>query len=352
MSVEALLADHEEVRFVQDEASGLRAIIAVHSTRLGPAAGGCRMRPYATVEAALHDVLRLSAAMTWKNALAGLPLGGGKSVIIADPACDKSDALLAVFGRAVEQMAGRYWTAEDVGMGLADVERLARHCSYVFGLESGPAATGDPSPFTARGGLAAIRTTAARRLGATSLVGLRVVVQGAGAVGTAICRQLGEAGARVVVADVDGDRARRAAELSGGETLAADAILTTSADLLAPCALGGVLSPETIPQLRCAAVAGVANNQLATPACEGMLHERGILFAPDFVASAGGMIHASADIFGQPFPDEAERIDAIGEMLTAIYEQAEDEAALPSVVAERLASERVAAGPSRTGATR
>lgn len=287
---------HEEVLRVADAETGLVGFIAIHSTQLGPAAGGLRMKPYASEEAALTDALRLSHGMTFKNAAAGLPLGGGKSVIIGDPARDKSDALLASFGRAIDSLKGRYWTAEDMGMTPADMAVLARVTDFVAGRPDGDHASGDPSPVTARGIFNAIRCVSRHRFEAEDLAGRTVALQGLGHVGRHLAGLLNGAGARLIVADIDAGRTAEAAATFGAEVVSVDEILRVEADILAPCAIGGILNAETIPALRVRAIAGGANNQLATPADADALHARGILYAPDYVANAGGIINVASEI--------------------------------------------------------
>ena len=287
---------HEEVVRVEAPDCGLVGFIAIHSTRLGPAAGGLRMRPYADEAAALEDALRLSRGMTYKNAAAGLPLGGGKSVIVGDPATLKSPELLAAFGRAIEELGGRYWTAEDMGMSPADMALVATATRFVAGLPDGAFASGDPSPVTARGIFNGIRTTARHRFGASDLAGRTVAVQGLGHVGENLCGLLHGAGARLIVADIDPVRTRAIADRFGAGTAAPDAILAVGADILAPCAIGAILNAQTIPALRVRAVAGGANNQLATEEDGARLHARGILYAPDFVVNAGGIINVATEI--------------------------------------------------------
>ena len=270
---------HETVLRIADPATGLIGFIAIHSTALGPAAGGLRMRTYASETDALTDVLRLSAGMSYKNAAAGLPLGGGKAVILGDPAA-KTPAQLRAFGAAIDTLAGRYWTAEDMGMSPQDMAVLREVTPFVAGLDAGAFASGDPSPITARGIFQSIRTTARHRFGSASLEGRRVAVQGLGHVGWALGVLLRAAGATLIVADQNAERAEQAARCLGATLVSPDAILRTKADILAPCAIGGVLTAEAIGQLRVAAVCGGANNQLATAEDAGRLMHRGILYAP------------------------------------------------------------------------
>ncbi len=287
---------HEGLYRVEDAASGLRGFIALHSTARGPAAGGLRMRPYASEEEAIEDVLRLSRGMSFKNAAADLPLGGGKAVIMGDPARDKSEALLRAFGRAVGALEGRYWTAEDMGMSPADMAVLRQEAPYVAGLDDGPHASGDPSPVTARGIFNAMRCAAGHRFGKADVAGLRVAVQGLGHVGMYLAEFLHEAGAKLTVCDPDAARVRTAVERFGAEAVTTETIYDVRADVFAPCAIGGILDAQTIPRLQVKMVVGGANNQLATEADAARLHARQILYAPDYVANGGGIINVATEI--------------------------------------------------------
>lgn len=289
-------ASHEHVLRVSDAATGLVGFIAIHSTQLGPAAGGLRMRPYASEDAALTDALRLSHGMTFKNAAARLPLGGGKAVIMGDPSVVKSEGLLSAFAGAIAALKGRYWTAEDMGMTPEDMAVIARGTEFVAGLPDGEFASGDPSPITARGIFNALRCTARHRFGSADLTGRKVALQGLGHVGWALAEMLHNAGAGLIVADIDPARCDRAAALFGAGIASVDRILQVEADILAPCAIGGILNAQTIPALKVGAVAGGANNQLATPADGDALHRRGILYAPDYVANAGGIVNVATEI--------------------------------------------------------
>ena len=288
---------HEAVHFATDAATGLRAIIAVHSTHLGPAAGGCRWWTYASDADALTDALRLSRGMSYKNAMAGLPMGGGKAVILKD--APKTEALLEAFGAAIDGLGGRYVTAEDVGMSDADMSVIARRTRHVSGLPvEGGAAGGNPGPSTAEGIFVGMRAAVAHKLGRTDFKNVHVAIMGLGSVGNALAEKLAVAGAKLTVADLDEARARAAAARLGGTAVPVAEIARVSADVFSPNALGAVLDGETIAALDVAVVAGAANNQLATPADGARLAARGILYAPDYVINAGGIINVVAEYLG------------------------------------------------------
>lgn len=336
MTVTPVASDsHEEIYRVEEPSVGLLGFIAIHSTHLGPAAGGLRMRPYASEAEALTDVKRLSEGMTYKNAAAGLPLGGGKAVIIGDPHAQKSPALLRAFARAIEGLEGRYITAEDMGMSPADMGILAEETSCVAGLADGEFASGDPSPITARGIFNAIRTTQAHKHGSPDLKGLTVSVQGLGHVGWYLCQFLHEAGAKLVVTDIDASRVDRAVAEFGATAVALDEIYAAEADIFAPCAIGGILNADTIAQLKVSIVAGGANNQLATAADGAALHARGILYAPDFVANGGGIINVATEILKIADREGfvADKLQALDATLSAILTQARAENTSPDAVA-------------------
>ncbi|MBT8115260.1 MAG: leucine dehydrogenase, partial [Arenicella sp.] len=279
--------DHEFVSFTEDSTSGLRAIIAVHNSNLGPAVGGCRMYPYASDNDALIDVLRLSRGMTYKSALAGLPMGGGKAVIIGDPHTEKTPALLEAMGRFVDQQQGKYITAEDSGTSVADLKIMGGQTKYVSGVNEAQRFGGDPSPMTAYGVFCGIRAALHYKNGSDSLEGISVAVQGAGSVGRYLIKLLKEHGAEVLVADVNEANLTEALTLGAIKTDTGK-ILTADVDVFAPCAMGAVLNSDTIPLLRAPIVAGAANNQLAQHENGVMLLKRGTLYAPDFVINAGG----------------------------------------------------------------
>lgn len=333
--------DHEHVSFFADEASGLRAIVAIHTTApFGLSGGGCRMWPYPSADDALRDALRLSRAMSYKLALCDMPAGGAKTVVIGDPAKDKTEALLRALGRAVERLGGRYVIAEDVGTTPADMRVIGTETRYVMGQKT------DTGPATAYGTFVALRTAVERALGRKGLAGLRVSVQGLGNVGRRLCKHLACAGATLVVTDVD-ERAARAvvAELGGESAVRAvppDAIYDADTDVFAPCALGAILSDDTIPRLRCKVVAGSANNQLAEDRHADVLAARGILYTPDFIANAGGVIGASQEgeaAGGAVFRD----VERIGSLLGAAFDLALREGISPHAAAVRMAKEKVRA---------
>ncbi len=328
--------DHEQVVRARDARAGLTAYIAIHSTVRGPAAGGLRMRRYDSEADAVEDVLRLSRGMTYKNAAADLPLGGGKAVILGDPARDKTPRLLAAFGQAVERLGGRYWTAEDMGMTPADMALIARETGYVAGLDGGPYASGDPSPVTARGIFRAMRIAARHRLGTDALGGCRVALQGLGHVGWHLARRLRDEGASLIVADTDAALVARAASELDATPAEPDAIYDAQADIFAPCAIGAILNARTIPRLRVALVVGGANNQLEEPADADRLHERGILYAPDYVANGGGIINAAAEILRieDREPWVRARLDALAATMERILTEAEHKGVSPDRVAE------------------
>lgn len=332
--------DHEAVHLFRDAESGLSAIIAVHSTHLGPAAGGVRFWHYADSTQAITDALRLSRGMSFKNAMAGLPMGGGKAVILADEARTKTPEMLRAFGRIIDSLGGRYVTAEDVGMTDDDMVVIRSETDHVSGLPvASGAAGGDPGPYTALGVFLGVKAAAKRALGTDSLKDVHVAIQGIGSVGGGLAKLLAEEGARLTLADVNAERAAALAGEYGGEAVAADRILAVEADIVSPCALGAVLDAESIAALRCRAVAGGANNQLATPADGKRIHDRGILFAPDYVINAGGIINVGLEYLGQGDQEEVEaRIAKIPERLEQVWRESEETGDPAADVADRIAS--------------
>ena len=331
--------EHEGVHFFRDAQSGLSAIIAIHSTHLGPAAGGCRYWSYARSVEAVTDALRLSRGMSYKNAMAGLPMGGGKAVILADPARAKSPELLAAFGRSVEALGGRYVTAEDVGISDADMVEVSKQTKHVSGLPvAGGAAGGDPGPFTAHGVYLGVRAAVRRALKREDMAGVHVAIQGVGSVGGGLARLLAKDGAKLTLADVNADRAKALATELGGEAVPADEILRVEADVISPCALGAILTAESIAALRAPVVAGGANNQLATPDDGWRIHARGITYAPDYVINAGGIINVGLEYLGHGDRVEVEkRIAEIPGRLETIWRESAASTEPASIVADRMA---------------
>ena len=332
--------DHEGVHFFTDPASGLKAVIAVHSTARGPAAGGVRFWHYADDARAVTDALRLSRGMSYKNAMAGLALGGGKGVVLADaPGATIAEAQLVAFGRAVDSLGGRYVTAEDVGMSEARMKVIAGQTRYVSGLPvAAGAAGGDPGPYTAQGVYLGLVAAARRGLGVGDMKGVRVAVQGVGSVGGGVARLLAADGAVLVLADVNRARAERLAADLGATAVAPEAILSAEVDVVSPNALGAVLTETSIAALKARVVAGGANNQLATAADGRRLQEAGVLYAPDYVINAGGIINVGLEYLGQG--DEAEvraRIARIPERLGQVWDEAEATGDPVAAVADRIA---------------
>ena len=339
--------DHEGVHLFTDPASGLRAVIAVHSTALGPAAGGARFWHYEDGDRAITDALRLSRGMSFKNAMAGLELGGGKGVVLApERGATITTEQLEAFGRAVESLGGRYVTAEDVGMSEARMKVIAGQTRYVSGLPvASGAAGGDPGPYTAHGVYLGVKAAAARGLGAGDMRGVRVAIQGVGSVGGGLAKLLAKDGAVLTLADVDQARAEKLASELGATAVPSGAILTQDVDLFSPNALGAILTEESIPTLKARVVAGGANNQLATRADGTRVHERGILYAPDYVINAGGIINVGLEYLGQG--DEAEvmaRIARIPERLVEVWDESDRTGQPASDVADQIAKRLIGRG--------
>ena len=338
---------HEGVHLFTDAASGLQAVIAVHSTHLGPAAGGVRFWHYADTDRAITDALRLSRGMSFKNAMAGLPMGGGKGVVLAGKPGDTiTPAQLEAFGRAVESLGGKYVTAEDVGMSEASMKVIATQTRHVSGLPvAAGSAGGDPGPYTAYGVYLGVKEAAKRGLGADSMRGVHVAIQGVGSVGGGLAKLLAKDGARLTLADVNAGRAQALADELGAETAAADAILTVEADVVSPNALGAILTESSIAALKTRVIAGGANNQLETREDGTKLAERGILYAPDYVINAGGIINVGLEYLGQG--DEAEvmaRIERIPTRLTEVWDEADRSGMPSSDVADMLARRLIGRG--------
>lgn len=335
--------DHEHVHSFRDRDSGLTAVIAVHSTHLGPGAGGVRFWHYADRQAAVTDALRLSRGMSYKNAMAGLPMGGGKGVILAGEAGVKTPAMLAAFGRAIDSLGGSYVTAEDVGMSDADMVAIARETRHVSGLPvASGAAGGDPGPLTALGVYLGIKAAMAEGLKTDSAKGVHVAIQGVGSVGGGVARRLAAEGARLTLADVNIARAKALADELGAELADSAAIMEVEADVLSPNALGAILTEDSIARLRVPVVAGGANNQLATAADGQRIHERGIIYAPDYVINAGGIINVALEYLGQGSREEVEgRIALIPGRLKSIWAESRASGAPASTVADRMAQKLI-----------
>ena len=332
--------EHELVHFVTDTATGLRAVICVHSTHLGPGAGGTRLWHYARPEDAISDALRLSRGMSYKNAMAGLPLGGGKAVILANDAIrTKTPEMLAAFGRAVDGLCGRYVTAEDVGMSVADMVAISKQTRYVAGLPVAEGAVGgDPGPHTSYGVFLGVKAAVKRALGKDSLAGLHIALQGAGSVASGLARRAAAEGARLSIADVDQAKAQALASELGGAVVATDAIMSLEADVFSPNALGAILTEVSIAALNVPVVAGGANNQLATRADGDRIQARGILYAPDYVINAGGIINVSTEYLGDGDRTMVrQRIETIPGKLEQIWAESAETGRNAAEVADAMA---------------
>ncbi len=333
--------DHEEVVYCYDKDCGLKAIIAVHNTTLGPALGGTRMWPYKTEDDALVDVLRLSKGMTYKASAAGLNLGGGKAVIIGDPKKDKTEAMFRTFGAYVNSLNGKYITAEDVGTTVHDMAYVFMETPYVTGIPVSFGGSGDPSPFTAHGVLMGIKASAKEKLSADSLKGVRVAVQGLGNVGFHLVEYLVKEGAVVTVADIDKDKVQRIASKFNLTALDPEAIVTSECDVLAPCALGAVINDQTLPKLKCKIVAGGANNQLAEHRHGDNLREAGILYAPDYVINAGGLMNVFVELEGYSRERAFEKTTQVYDNLMQVFRIAKAEGVATHRAADKLAEKRI-----------
>jgi leucine dehydrogenase len=338
--------DHEGVHLFRDRASGLTAVIAVHSTALGPAAGGVRFWHYSERGDAVTDALRLSRGMSYKNAMAGLPLGGGKGVILADKAGTKTASLLQAFGKSVDSLSGRYVTAEDVGISTDDMVAISRETKFVSGLPVAQgSAGGDPGPFTAYGVFLGVKAAVKRALGRDSVSGVHVAIQGVGSVGGGLARLLAEEGAKLTVADVNAERAQALADQLGGRAVASDEILSVEADVVSPNALGAILTQDSIAALRAPIIAGGANNQLATPADGDRVHARGILYAPDYVINAGGIINVGLEYLGRGNEaDVRARIRLIPDRLEQVWAESAHTGDPAARVADRIAQRLIGRG--------
>jgi len=335
--------NHEQVVYCSDKASGLKAIIAVHSTALGPAAGGCRFWGYASDEAALKDVLRLSKGMTYKNAMAGLKLGGGKGVIIGDPKSLKSDDLFKAFGTAVNNLNGRYYTAEDVNITTGDMAIVNQSTEFVSGLEG---KSGNPGPFTALGTFLGIKAAVKFKLGKDDLTGIKVAVQGLGSVGYSLCEKLHNAGAELIVTDINQVALDKAAAELNATVVGLDEIYSQDVDVFSPCALGASIDDNSIAQLKAVIIAGCANNQLAEARHDQILLEKGILYAPDYVINAGGIINVALEIYPEPYcADSATKlVENIYHTLMNVFETAAAQNMPTGLIADQMARDIIAKG--------
>ncbi|MBT6312090.1 MAG: Glu/Leu/Phe/Val dehydrogenase [Alphaproteobacteria bacterium] len=333
--------DHEQVAFVSEPESGLKAIIAIHNTRRGPALGGCRFWKYPDEDAAIADALRLSRGMTYKSGLARLPLGGGKCVVLGSAAEVKTEALLRALGRALERLGGHYVTAEDIGVKSSDLRIVREETAHVAGL---PETSGDPSPVTALGVFYGLRAAVRHRLGQDSLEGLTVAVQGLGAVGRSLADQIAAAGGKLIVADIREDAVQKAVQELGAEAVHVDAIYDTPAEVFAPCALGAILNDETIPRLQSTVIAGSANNQLAEGRHGIVLRQQKMLYAPDYAINAGGIINIAHEDRAAGTYDKAGALEAVGRIddtLAEIFTRADATDTPTSVIADAMAEERL-----------
>jgi leucine dehydrogenase len=346
MEIFDTLADmgHEEIALGSDPDSGYRGIVAIHSTRLGPALGGTRFWSYATDEEAITDALRLSRGMTYKNAVAGLHLGGGKSVIIGDNRLPNREAIFRAHGRLVESLGGRYITAEDVGTSTADMDFVHLETNHVAGLAG---KSGDPSPVTAHGVFRAIQASAKERWGSDDLTDKVVAIQGCGSVGRYLAGELHEAGAKLIVTDIDPQRTKRVVEETGASVVDPDSIYGVKADIFAPCALGGIINDDTIPQLKVEIVCGGANNQLLEERHGDVLEQRGIQYTPDYVANAGGVINVYGEIAGWDSARALTKADEIYDTVLGVFEIANADHIHSYEAADRLAERRLSSVPSR-----
>lgn len=333
--------NYEQLIFCQDQASGLKAIIAIHDTTLGPALGGTRMWNYKTEEEAIEDAIRLARGMTYKAAVAGLNLGGGKAVIIGDPKEDKSEALFRAFGRYIQSLQGRFITAEDVGTTEEDMDQIYLETRYVTGVSAGYGAKGDPSPITALGVYKGIKAASQVAFGHDSLHDRTVAVQGAGSVAYELCRLLTEEGANVIVTDIDQEKQRRVVEDFSARAVTPEEIYHVECDIFSPCALGGIINDETIQHFRCHVIAGSANNQLLEDRHGQELDQRGILYVPDYVINAGGLIHVADELQNYNYERVLKKVDQIYDNILKVFQIAQRDQIPSYRAADRLAEERI-----------
>lgn len=333
--------DYEQVVICQDKASGLKAIIAIHDTTLGPALGGCRMWTYASEEEAIEDALRLARGMTYKNAAAGLNLGGGKTVIIGDPFKDKNEEMFRALGRFIQGLNGRYITAEDVGTTVTDMDLIHEETSYVTGISPAFGSSGNPSPVTAYGVYLGIKASALEAYGSDELKGKKISVQGLGNVAYTLCEYLHKDGAELIVTDINENAVKRVVDAFGATAVAPSEIYAQDVDIFAPCALGAIINDATISQLKAKIVAGSANNQLAESRHGQLLHDRGIVYAPDYVINAGGVINVADELYGYNRDRAFKRVETIYDSLTKIYAISKEQDIPTYLAANRLAEDRI-----------
>ncbi|MFC4078194.1 Glu/Leu/Phe/Val family dehydrogenase [Salinithrix halophila] len=334
--------DYEQLVFCQDEQSGLKAIIAIHDTTLGPALGGTRMWTYASEEDAIIDALRLARGMTYKNAAAGLNLGGGKTVIIGDPRMDKNEAMFRAFGRFIQGLNGRYITAEDVGTTVEDMDLIHEETRFVTGISPAFGSSGNPSPVTAYGCYMGMKAAAKEAFGDDSLKERTVAVQGVGSVAYHLCKYLHDEGAKLIVTDINRENMERAVRDFGAETVDPDKIYDVDCDIFSPCALGAIINDETIDRLRCRVIAGSANNQLKENEHGDLLEEKGIVYAPDYVINAGGVINVADELLGYNPERAMKRVEGIYGTISRIFEIAKRDNIPSYKAADRMAEERIA----------
>lgn len=334
--------DYEQVVFCQDKESGLKAIIAIHDTTLGPALGGTRMWTYESEEAAIEDALRLAKGMTYKNAAAGLNLGGGKTVIIGDPRKDKNEAMFRAFGRFIQGLNGRYITAEDVGTTVADMDLIHEETDYVTGISPSFGSSGNPSPVTAFGVYRGMKAAAKEAFGTDNLEGKVIAVQGVGNVAYNLCKYLHEEGAQLIVTDINKESVQRAVEEFGATAVDPDDIYSVECDIYAPCALGATINDKTIPQIKAKVIAGAANNQLKETRHGDLIHELGIVYAPDYVINAGGVINVADELYGYNRERAMKRVEGVYDNIAKVIEISKRDGIPTYLAADRLAEERIA----------
>lgn len=333
--------DYEQLLFCQDKQSGLKAIIAIHDTTLGPALGGTRMWTYESEEEAIEDALRLAKGMTYKNAAAGLNLGGGKTVIIGDPRKDKNEAMFRAFGRFIQGLNGRYITAEDVGTTVYDMDLIHQETNFVTGISPEYGSSGNPSPVTAYGVYKGMKASAKEAFGTDSLEGKKVAIQGVGNVAFKLCEYLNEEGTELIVTDINEDAVKRAVDAFGAKAVDPDDIYDADMDIYAPCALGATLNDDTLPRLKARVIAGSANNQLKDTRHGDILHEKGIVYAPDYVINCGGVINVADELIGYNRERAMKRVETIYDSLLRVFEISKRDSIPSYVAADRMAEERI-----------